>query len=69
MTSPPAAPKARGTTRAREQVAEAVWGSRSFGTARTVDNFVARLRAHVGDDADAPRHLETVRGEGYRLNP
>jgi DNA-binding response OmpR family regulator len=53
----------------REQLMEAVWGSRYFGTARTVDNFVARLRQHIGDDADAPRHLETVRGVGYRFNP
>ena len=52
----------------REQLMEAVWGSAYFGTARTVDNFVARLRAHIGDDADAPRHLETVRGIGYRFN-
>ncbi|HYD40431.1 MAG TPA: response regulator transcription factor [Anaeromyxobacter sp.] len=53
----------------REQLMEAVWGSRYFGTARTVDNFVARLRAHIGDDAEHPRHLETVRGVGYRFNP
>ncbi len=53
----------------REQLMEAVWGSRYFGTARTVDNFVARLRAHICDDADHPRHLETVRGVGYRFNP
>jgi DNA-binding response OmpR family regulator len=53
----------------REQLMEAVWGSRYFGTARTVDNFVARLRAHIGDDAEQPRHLETVRGVGYRFNP
>lgn len=53
----------------REQLMEAVWGSRYFGTARTVDNFIARLRAHIGDDADHPRHLETVRGTGYRFNP
>ncbi len=53
----------------REQLMEAVWGSRYFGTARTVDNFVARLRAHIGDDAERPRHLETVRGVGYRFNP
>jgi DNA-binding response OmpR family regulator len=53
----------------REQLMEAVWGSRYFGTARTVDNFVARLRAHIGDDAEHPRHLETVRGIGYRFNP
>jgi DNA-binding response OmpR family regulator len=53
----------------REQLMEAVWGSRYFGTARTVDNFVARLRAHIGDDAEHPRHLETVRGVGYRFHP
>ncbi len=53
----------------REQLMESVWGSRYFGTARTVDNFIARLRAHIGDDADAPRHIETVRGIGYRFNP
>jgi DNA-binding response OmpR family regulator len=52
----------------REQLMQAVWGSRYFGTARTVDNFVARLRAHIGDDAETPRHLETVRGIGYRFN-
>ena len=53
----------------REQLMEAVWGSSYFGTARTVDNFVARLRVHLADDAEAPRHLETVRGVGYRFNP
>ncbi len=53
----------------RDQLMEAVWGSRYFGTVRTVDNFIARLRAHIGDDAEKPRHLETVRGVGYRFNP
>jgi len=53
----------------REQLMESVWGSRYFGTARTVDNFVGRLRAHIGDDAEHPKHLETVRGVGYRFNP
>jgi DNA-binding response OmpR family regulator len=53
----------------REELVRAVWGSSYEGTARTVDNFVARLRAHIGDDADHPRHLETVRGIGYRFTP
>ncbi len=53
----------------REQLMQAVWGSRYTGTARTVDNFVARLRAHIKDDAEHPRHLETVRGFGYRFTP
>jgi DNA-binding response OmpR family regulator len=53
----------------REQLMQAVWGVRYFGTARTVDNFIARLRSHIGDDAEKPRYLETVRGIGYRFNP
>ncbi len=58
-----------GRVYSREQLMQAVWGVRYFGTARTVDNFIGRLRAHLGDDADHPRHLETVRGMGYRFNP
>ena len=52
----------------REQLTRAVWGSLYIGTERTVDNFVARLRGHIGDDAERPRWLETVRGVGYRFN-
>ena len=57
-----------GRVYSREQLMQAVWGARYTGTARTVDNFVARLRSHIGD-ADHPRHLETVRGFGYRFTP
>ena len=58
-----------GRVYSREQLMQAVWGVRYTGTARTVDNFVARLRAHIRDDAERPRHLETVRGFGYRFTP
>ncbi len=57
-----------GRVYSREQLTRAVWGSLYIGTERTVDNFVARLRAHIGDDAEKPRWLETVRGVGYRFN-
>jgi DNA-binding response OmpR family regulator len=58
-----------GRVYSREQLMQAVWGAHYVGTARTVDNFVARLRAHIGDDAEDPRHLQTVRGYGYRFAP
>ena len=58
-----------GRVYSRERLVQAVWGSGYTGTGRTVDNFVASLRAHVGDDADQPRHLLTVRGIGYRFTP
>ncbi len=33
---------------------------------RTVDVYVARLRDKLGDDAERPRYVVTVRGAGYR---
>jgi two-component system, OmpR family, alkaline phosphatase synthesis response regulator PhoP len=51
----------------REQLLREVWGLRQAGTARTVDNFLAQLRAKLEDDPERPRHLLTVRGSGYRF--
>ncbi len=58
-----------GVAFSREQLMQQVWGPDHFGTVRTVDNFIARLRAKIEDDPDDPKHIETVRGVGYRFNP
>ena len=60
---------ARAWSFTREQLMQRVWGPDHFGTVRTVDNFVARLRSKIEADPEAPRHIETVRGVGYRFNP
>jgi DNA-binding response OmpR family regulator len=57
----------RGRVYTREELLRHVWGQQ--GQARTVDNFVAQLRAKLEDDPDQPRHLLTVRGSGYRFAP
>ncbi|HPH29253.1 MAG TPA: response regulator transcription factor [Pseudomonadota bacterium] len=51
----------------REQIMERIWGEHF--TLRTIDNFIARLRGKIELNPDAPLHLETVRGVGYRYNP
>jgi DNA-binding response OmpR family regulator len=51
----------------REQLLRQVWAL-SSGSRRTVDNFVAQLRAKLERDPEAPRHLVTVRGTGYRFD-
>jgi DNA-binding response OmpR family regulator len=51
----------------REQIMERIWGEH-FGL-RTIDNFIARLRSKIELNPDAPVHLETVRGVGYRFKP
>ena len=51
----------------REELLREVWGLRQATPARTVDNFVAQLRAKLEVDPDRPVHLLTVRGSGYRF--
>ncbi len=53
----------------REHLMQKIWGEGHFGTPRTVDNFIARLRSKIEISLDSPVHLETVRGVGYRYNP
>ncbi len=52
----------------RQRILDAVWGADYFGTDRTVDNFVNRLRAKLEADPKAPQHLVTLRGAGYRFS-
>ena len=51
----------------RESILEAVWGLRDDTDTRAIDNFIVRLRRYIEDDATKPRHLQTVRGIGYRF--
>ena len=52
----------------RETFLDEVWEYNAWPTTRTVDNFIAALRAKLEADPDRPRYVETVRGTGYRLN-
>ena len=36
---------------------------------RAVDVQITRLRRKIEDDPKVPRYLQTVRGEGYMLQP
>ncbi|MFN8640464.1 MAG: helix-turn-helix domain-containing protein [Candidatus Binatia bacterium] len=52
----------------RETLLAEVWHT-DYLTARTIDNFVGRLRAKFEPDPDRPRYFLTVRGVGYRFEP
>ncbi|HZO16218.1 MAG TPA: response regulator transcription factor [Polyangiaceae bacterium] len=52
----------------RQQILDGVWGADYYGTERTVDNFINRLRAKIERDPRNPRHILTVRGAGYRFS-
>ncbi len=53
----------------RERLLQRVWGAErgSAVDERVVDSYVALLRRKLGDDPRAPRYVETVFGQGYRL--
>ena len=53
----------------REKFLDVVWGYHAYPSTRTVDNFIAALRTKLESDPANPRHLVTVRGVGYRLDP
>lgn len=61
--------EASGRVLSREQILEKIYGPGHHGTARTIDNFLMQLRNKLEADPQAPRHLVTVRGVGYRLVP
>jgi two-component system response regulator RegX3 len=52
-----------GAALSRERIFEEVWGTRWFGSPKTIDVHVAALRRKLGD----PGWIETVRGVGFRL--
>jgi DNA-binding response OmpR family regulator len=53
----------------RRELLEQVWHVREDTDTRAIDNFIVRLRRYIEDDPGKPKHLETVRGVGYRFLP
>jgi DNA-binding response OmpR family regulator len=51
----------------RERLLDAVWGWDYAAATRAVDTRIAELRRELGDDAETPRFVETVIGQGYRF--
>jgi two-component system response regulator RegX3 len=50
-----------------EQIFKDVWNN-AYGDLTAVAVYIQRLRKKIEDDPANPRHIETVRGLGYRLN-
>jgi len=57
----------RGAVVTRDELLDEVWGYNSYPSTRTVDNHIARLRQKIEDNVDAPKHIVTVHGVGYKF--
>jgi DNA-binding response OmpR family regulator len=53
----------------REIFLEEVWGLPGSLETRTVDNFIRKLRQSFEEHPSNPRHIQSIRGAGYRFVP
>ncbi len=59
--------RAPGRVLTRRQLLEKVWGFDFFGDERVVDVHIRSIRKELGDSADDPELIGTVRGVGYKF--
>lgn len=59
--------KHKNATISRDSLLDNVWGYDFQPTARTIDNFILKLRQKIEDNPNDPQIIITVHGMGYRL--
>lgn len=59
----------RGNAVSRDRIFSEIWGIEYYGTTRTLDQVIVKLRQKIEVEPSEPRHLLTVHGLGYRLEP
>jgi DNA-binding response OmpR family regulator len=57
----------RGNAVGRDAILNEVWGIEYYGTTRTLDQLIVKLRQKIEAVPSEPRYLLTVHGLGYRL--
>jgi DNA-binding response OmpR family regulator len=57
----------RGNAVSREALLNEVWGIDYYGTTRTLDQLIVKLRQKIEETPAEPKHLLTVHTLGYRL--
>ena len=53
----------------RDQILDELWGTESFPTSRTIDNYILHFRKLFEDDPKDPLFFHSIRGVGYRFTP
>jgi DNA-binding response OmpR family regulator len=51
----------------RKSILEDVWNLHEETDTRAIDNFIVRLRRYLNEQPEKPRHVQTVRGVGYKF--
>ncbi|MGN6753988.1 MAG: response regulator transcription factor [Intrasporangium sp.] len=58
----------QGKVVSREQLMREVWDTAWLGSTKTLDMHISVLRRKLGDGAQDPRYIATVRGVGFRFD-
>jgi two-component system, OmpR family, response regulator RegX3 len=58
----------RGRALSRDELIETVWGNEFMGDLKTLDVHVRWLREKIEEDPSDPKHIQTIRGVGYRFD-
>jgi len=51
----------------REQIRQQIWNGAFVDFEHGINKFIRQIREALGDDAEAPKYIETLRGRGYRF--
>jgi two-component system response regulator RegX3 len=52
----------------RMQIIDRIWGSDYVGDTKTLDVHIKRLRSKLEKDPADPKHIQTIRGLGYKMD-
>lgn len=57
----------RGNAISRDRILNEIWGIEYYGTTRTLDQVIVKIRQKIEAEPGSPKYLLTVHGLGYRL--
>lgn len=53
----------------RDEILDRLWGTESFPTSRTIDNYILAFRKLFEDDPKHPVYFHSIRSVGYKFTP
>ncbi len=53
----------------RDEILDKLWGTESFPTSRTIDNYILAFRKMFEQDPKNPQYFHSIRSVGYKFTP
>ncbi len=59
----------KGQVVSRDEILARIWGTESFPTSRTIDNYILSFRKMFENDPKEPQYFHSIRSVGYKFTP